>query len=318
MTLNLDRATNRHADAPASRCADPARWLPRLALGVAINVVAWISAWARVGPLAYYSFFPLWLGFILIVDGVTEARSGTSLWRRGWVQFVALFAISAPFWWYFERLNARVGNWHYRMERPYETGEYIFWASLAFSTVVPAVLAVAELLRTFGRGAREQGRGSSESPSARGTQPAALPRLSGRAAAGIVAAGFMSLALSLLLPRFFFPFLWLSLFIILDPINSAAGEDSIIGRLRAGRWRGVVRLMLAGLVCGFFWEMWNYRSLPQWYYTVPYVGFGKVFAMPILGYGGYLPFALEIFAVYHAVRLLTCRWRLFPPDYLRV
>jgi hypothetical protein len=76
--------------------------------------------------------------------------------------------------------------------------------------------------------------------------------------------------------------------------------------------------MAAGLVCGFFWEMWNFWSLPQWYYTVPHVGFGKVFAMPILGYGGYLPFALEIFAVYHFVRLLTRRLHLFPAGYVRI
>ncbi len=267
-----------------------------------------MSAWARVGPLAHYSFFPLWLGFILVVDAATEARSGTSLWRRGGVPFALLFAISAPFWWYFERLNVRVGNWHYRTHRPYETGEYIFWASLAFSTVVPAVLAVADLLGTgdWGLGAAEKGKQEH------------LPRLSWRAAGMIVAFGVVTLALSLLAPRYFFPFLWLSLFIILDPINSASGGDSIIGRLRAGAWRGVVLLMLAGLICGFFWEMWNSRSLPQWYYTVPYVGFGKVFEMPILGYSGYLPFALEIFAVYHFARLLTRRWRLFPPGYVRV
>jgi hypothetical protein len=64
--------------------------------------------------------------------------------------------------------------------------------------------------------------------------------------------------------------------------------------------------------------MWNYWSLPQWYYTVPHVGFGKVFAMPILGYGGYLPFALEIFAVHHFARLLTRRLHLFPAGYVRI
>jgi hypothetical protein len=59
-----------------------------------------------------------------------------------------------------------------------------------------------------------------------------------------------------------------------------------------------VALPLAALTCGFFWEMWNFFSLPKWYYTVPYVGFARVFEMPILGYTGYLPFALELFALY--------------------
>jgi len=49
-----------------------------------------------------------------------------------------------------------------------------------------------------------------------------------------------------------------------------------------GRWRAV-----------FFWELWNYRSLAKWVYTVPFVQRWPIFAMPLLGYTGYLPFGLE-------------------------
>jgi hypothetical protein len=288
----------------ASQHIAPRAWLTRLTIGVALNGIAWVSAWARVGPLAHYSFFPLWLGFILIVDAITEARSGTSLWRRGGARFAALFAVSAPFWWYFEQLNTRVGNWHYRAHRPFGTGEYIFWASLAFSTVIPAVLGVTELLRTFSRAASS----APEQP------PKRLPK---RVALAILTTGIVTLALSLLFPRQCFPFLWLSLLLILDPINGLAGEG-VFARVQAHASASLVRLMAAGLICGFFWEMWNYRSLPQWYYTVPYVGFGKVFEMPLLGYGGYLPFALEIFVVYQFVRLITRPLHLFPRDFVRI
>jgi hypothetical protein len=54
-------------------------------------------------------------------------------------------------------------------------------------------------------------------------------------------------------------------------------------------------LWLGGLLCGFFWEMWNLHSYPKWIYHVPYDGFWKVFEMPILGYLGYLPFAMELY-----------------------
>jgi hypothetical protein len=47
--------------------------------------------------------------------------------------------------------------------------------------------------------------------------------------------------------------------------------------------------------------MWNYYSYPKWVYNVPFLGFARVFEMPILGYGGYLPFSLELFALYHLV-----------------
>ncbi len=58
-------------------------------------------------------------------------------------------------------------------------------------------------------------------------------------------------------------------------------------------------LWLGVLVCGFFWEMWNYFSYPKWQYTVPGVSFLHIFEMPLLGYGGYLPFAMELHALYH-------------------
>ena len=63
----------------------------------------------------------------------------------------------------------------------------------------------------------------------------------------------------------------------------------------------MVALALAALVCGFFWEMWNFYAMPKWYYTVPFFGFAKIFEMPLLGYAGYLPFAWELYALYHFV-----------------
>ena len=53
-------------------------------------------------------------------------------------------------------------------------------------------------------------------------------------------------------------------------------------------WTGV-------LVCGFFWEMWNWRSYPKWIYDTPGVRSAYLFEMPALGYLGYLPFALELY-----------------------
>ena len=55
------------------------------------------------------------------------------------------------------------------------------------------------------------------------------------------------------------------------------------------------------LICGFFWELWNFYSHPKWVYQVPFVDFLHVFEMPLLGYLGYVPFSLELFALYHLV-----------------
>ena len=70
---------------------------------------------------------------------------------------------------------------------------------------------------------------------------------------------------------------------------------------RFGRQRPVVALALGALVCGFFWEMWNVYAYPKWVYRTPGVQFWHVFEMPLLGYVGYPPFALELFALLHLV-----------------
>ena len=64
--------------------------------------------------------------------------------------------------------------------------------------------------------------------------------------------------------------------------------------------------MTAALVCGFFWELWNWQSVAKWVYTVPGVQRWHVFEMPLLGYAGYLPFGLECLMI--AERVLP-DWR---------
>jgi hypothetical protein len=58
-------------------------------------------------------------------------------------------------------------------------------------------------------------------------------------------------------------------------------------------------LWLGVLLTAFFWEMWNSRSYPKWIYHVPWGNWSHIFEMPLLGYGGYLRFSLELFAMYH-------------------
>jgi hypothetical protein len=59
-----------------------------------------------------------------------------------------------------------------------------------------------------------------------------------------------------------------------------------------GDWRPLLQPALAGLACGFFWELWSYGSLAQWHYSIPHVQRFHLFEMPVLGYAGYLPFGV--------------------------
>ena len=54
---------------------------------------------------------------------------------------------------------------------------------------------------------------------------------------------------------------------------------------------------MASLLCGLFWELWNLRSLAHWSYAIPFVDRFHLFAMPLLGYAGYVPFGLECLVV---------------------
>jgi len=76
-----------------------------------------------------------------------------------------------------------------------------------------------------------------------------------------------------------------------------SGEFHVFSDTVKGDWVFVVSSAMAALLCGCFWEMWNYYSLAKWEYSVPFVHRFKIFEMPILGYAGYIPFGLECAAI---------------------
>jgi len=65
----------------------------------------------------------------------------------------------------------------------------------------------------------------------------------------------------------------------------------------------VLSSALAAIICGFFWEMWNFYSFAKWEYKIPFVDVFHIFEMPVLGYAGYIPFGLLCSAVVQVLRL---------------
>ncbi len=268
---------------------DVTRPLPRFApqgwAGLVLLAVCWPLNWTLPGMRTAYLFFPLWLGYVLVVDALVYLRAGTSLWSRSRKEFALLFVASAPVWWMFEVINWRTGNWEYLGANVFTPLEYYALCTLCFSTVMPAVFETAELVRTFRRVAALPASG--RVPDTRGTS------------LGLFGAGAAMLALTLLWPRFFYPFVWISLALIFESVNRELGRPHLLVWLDRGDWRPVAALCLGALICGFFWEMWNYWSWPKWVYHTPGAQFCHVFEMPLLGYGGYAPFALELFGLKH-------------------
>jgi hypothetical protein len=265
------------------------RWPGRGWLGLALVAVFWTLDWSLDGLRTHWAFFPLWVGYSLAVDAWAFKRTGSSLWFRDPRRYVGLYLVSAPVWWLFELINWRTANWSYLGRAEFSDLEYAVLASVSFSTVIPAVFGTAELVGSFFVTRRS----------------AATFAFDRRLRAILVGVGFLMLVSLLAWPRYFFPFVWTALFLIVDPINDGAGARSLLREVSGGRWHRAITLALGCLVCGFFWEMWNYYSYPKWTYDIPFVGFFKIFEMPLLGYGGYVPFALKLFALYHSVEAVV-------------
>ena len=253
--------------------------------GLLLCICAWALAWNRFSwfsILQPYTFVPLWSGYILSVNGVTFRRSGTCLLLGNPARFFLLFPVSAIFWWYFEWLNRFVQNWYYAGVDDFSALAYVLHATLCFSTVLPAVLSTVDLLATFFTPADHY-------------HPDAVPRLS----PGVWTSRFLLVGMAVILaalplaPDQLFPFVWVAPLLIIVGMQGIVGRQTIFASFFRGNWRPVLLPALAGLICGFFWEMWNWKSLAHWQYSIPYVDRYHIFAMPILGYLGYLPFGLE-------------------------
>jgi hypothetical protein len=251
--------------------------------GALLIALAWPLNWALPGLRTHLLFFPLWLGYALLVDALVLRQRGTSILTRSPKDFALLFVYSAPAWWLFEAFNLRTHNWHYLGGERFSPLAYFFLTSLSFSTVMPAVFEMAELIRSAGWMRR-----LSDGPRLGPTPPVLLTML---------CIGLTMLALSMIWPGYFYPFLWGSVFFLAEPINAWRGRPSLLGHLRSGDWRPTVALASGALVCGFFWELWNFYSYPKWTYSTPGVDFLHVFEMPLLGFVGYPSFGLELYAL---------------------
>jgi len=256
-------------------------------LGLGLIIIFWTLNWTLTGVRTNWGFFPMWLGYCLAIDGLVFWRTGTSLLRRGPRKYAGLFLVSAPIWWIFELLNLRTRNWTYIGAEMFTPLEYAFWTTLSFTTVIPAVFGSAEFFASFDF----------------------LKRLKGgpvigtdrRTTLSFFLLGWLMLASMLIWPNVFFLFIWLSLYFILEPVNIWLGNRSLAAWTRKGDWRPIIALWLGVLMTAFFWELWNYYSYPKWIYHVAWGDWLHLFEMPLLGYGGYLPFALELYALYHLI-----------------
>ena len=268
-------------------------------LGLALIASGWVLAWTDdLVPPGWrrHSFTPLWLGYIVAMNALLHRRTGQALLTHRTAWFIALFPLSAAFWWLFEHLNQFTRNWYYSGLEASGDWDYFLQGTIPFSTVLPAVASTWAWLRSFPR-----------------LDAAALPALRGHRAFAWIALATGVLALSAIgpWPENFSMMLWLAPLLILAGLQQILLGKSLLAPLEQGDWRPLLQPALAALVCGFFWELWNFGSLARWHYSIPYVQRFHVFEMPLLGYAGYLPFGVTCALVMDVAARLVERRRLY-------
>lgn len=257
-------------------------------------IIWFIAFWGALNkwePFVSDLYHFAWWSYIFFLDGLLFIIAGESWLLSHPRVFFRLLAWSVTFWLVFEAYNLVLKNWRYvGMIDPVADR----WAgyTLAFATVLPGVLLTSRLLIALG--AWKSLRGS----------PLALgfwrPRF--------LFLGTILAALPLLFPSYAFPLIWIAFIFLLDPICHLLGGKSVIEDWAKGRRQEHLCLFTAGLICGIWWELWNYPASAKWVYSLPVLNFWKIFEMPILGYLGFIPFAIECAVFYNLTKVLEARF----------
>jgi hypothetical protein len=229
------------------------------------------------------------------VDAWIYRRRGSSLLTAHRDVFALQCLLSIVFWCLFEAYNRVMPGWQYQNLPPYLPIRLLGYA-VSFATIMPGMFETCELLQTYDlfRGARI--------PAIRWNTFALLASM-------IVGALFC------FAPPFFseqtrgylWAFVWMGWFFMLEPLNYWRGVQSIYRDWEHGSITRTLQLFAAGAICGVLWEFWNMWAYTKWVYVFPLGQDLKFFEMPLVGFLGFLAFALEYFTMFHFFASLLTR-----------
>jgi hypothetical protein len=269
----------------------------------------WLGAKVEPFYSSIYSF--LWWSYIFAVDFAVYRLRGTSLLRDRPREFLFLTVWSVPVWILFELVNLRIHNWYYVMA-PWSFSSGMAYLVLGFGTVLPGIFETMELvvglIEKLGPGGRIGGR------------PFTMSLGTLRIQFGI---GVVMLVLLLAFPEDCFCLAWGFAFFLTEPIcywrwrtEQRQVGRSLLGQLAAGDNTRLVALLVAGLICGGLWEAWNITARTKWIYSIPFFDELKLGEMPVLGFLGFPPFALECYALVNFLTLLRGgrNWERMAPE----
>ena len=245
--------------------------------GLATAAVGTAGLVEGLEPFRTYFYAFVWWGWIAVASGWTRLLGRPAILLDRFRGFVALTVWSVPFWLAFELINVVLRNWYYVGAMPTRP-ERMLGMVVCFATVLPGVLATRDWLDALGlfRNLR--------------CRPWPVNR---SFALACTIAGVLFLALPLWKPERFYPLVWGSTVLLGEAWLVRRGRRGLLTTLAEGDPRPALQLLVAGFVTGGLWESWNYHAGAKWIYTVPGFEELKLFEMPVLGFFGFPPFALE-------------------------
>jgi hypothetical protein len=262
-------------------------------LGLALLIVSEFFLFLKIEPFLSWFYCFAWWSYILLADNLLLRLRGRSLLTGRGRELAGMLFLSVFIWLVFEAYNLTLRNWAYAGIVP------VLWMrwcgyGLAFATVLPGIFITADLMEFWIFG-------PPRGPSACEIEllnevPASKPsRL-------FILLGILLSAAPVLYPRYLFASVWLGPIFLFDPLLEKLRIRSLSLSISAADRRRVWSLLLGGLACGMMWEFWNFWAASKWVYSVPFFGRWKVFEMPVLGFLGFPPFALECWILYHLMR----------------
>jgi len=255
-------------------------------LGAAISFSCWLIMWGQFavfGAALYYTFVPLWWGFILFLDGILFRRNHGISFVSNYPKTLIIAAITSIFgWYYFEYLNFFVlQNWYYPDLNLIASPFTYVWSALTFSTIWPSLFIWYNLLKTIPVFADKYSAGPNINLS-----------FSQKIITGL--SGVIICVITSIWYDIFFWMVWLGPLILISICLSLLKIWTPFSPIKSGNWSHFLLMGLATLFNGFFWEMWNYWSSPNnpnyWKYNLPYIHDFLIFEMPVLGFSGYIFF----------------------------
>lgn len=250
-----------------------------LFLGLGLFIISAVLLILRLPFMKTWFYCFAWWSFILVVDSVNFRVRMRSPLSESTRNFLFTAFISVFVWLLFELINLRVKNWSYH-NLPSNVLERWLGYFVAYASVIPALWEISFFLERFLEGKK-----------------LALFRIKVTPffLKLCVFIGILFIFLPLFRPGLFFPLIWLCFMFLLEPVNYWLKNESLLVDQERKDWSRIWSWILAGLVAGFLWELFNFWAGSHWEYSLPYLDFWRVFQMPVFGYTGFMPFALEVF-----------------------